>query len=172
MLIAITGSPKSGKTTLAKNIKKKLAKDMRKRLLVIYLDKWIKKYCKEAIVSYDKRLKAHVIDTKLVEKTLKKYLKEARKKYEYIIIESHLLPEIKIMFDIAIILDVKPILLYNRMKKARYNEEKIEENLIAVHLDYFFKKIKAKKKIRFKPKFTEEDVGKIEEIIKNVGKRG
>ena len=150
---------------------KEKAKKLKEKVLVLHINEWIRKNCKESIVSYDKKVKAFIIDTNIVEKHLKTYIKEAKKKYEYIIIESHLLPEINITFDIAFILDVKPLILYKRMKEATYSNEKIEENLIAVHLDYFFKKIKAKKKIRFKPLFSEEDVKKIEKIIIKCGKK-
>ncbi|MEM4295416.1 MAG: AAA family ATPase [Candidatus Anstonellales archaeon] len=158
MLIALTGPVCSGKTFLAKKLK-------RKGIFVIHLNEWIKER-RNLIIGYDRKLKAYIIDNEKVGKMLKEYIKEIEKKENKILVESHLLPDINIKFDIAIIIDTKPELLYKRMKARKYNKEKIEQNLIALHLDYFWIKTRAKKKIRFKPSYKKKDVDKIMAIIK------
>jgi adenylate kinase len=163
-LVALTGPVCAGKTTLAKKLSS--LKDFK----VIHLNEFIKK--KKLYDRFDKRWKAYVVDVKKLSKFLNDEIKKlSKEEIDFLLIESHLIPELNINFDIAVILDVNEKILYQRMKKRRYTNEKIEENLIAFHLDYFWIKTKAKHKFRFKPKFNKADKKKLLNLINRAAKK-
>lgn len=120
MIIIITGTPGTGKTTLAKALANKLK--------ITYLDvnKIIEKYkLKE---SYDKKRQTYVVD----EKKLNKILIQKIKEYKDLIIDSHLshyLPKKHIDICIVTKTDLKE--LKKRLEKRKYSRSKVKENLDA-----------------------------------------
>ena len=58
------------------------------------------------------------------------------KKYEDVIIEGHLLCDVKLPLDILIILRTRPDVLISRLEERGYSKEKIDENVLAEALDY------------------------------------
>ncbi|RME78855.1 MAG: hypothetical protein D6769_03885 [Methanobacteriota archaeon] len=125
MRVGISGAPASGKTTIADELAKEL------NYAVIHLTHYINE--KRLARGYDKRLNARIVDVGKVERELLNELP-----YD-VIIEGHLLVEMELPLDAMIILKEKPTTLAKRMRERRYKEEKIEENLLAVQLDYFEK---------------------------------
>src|SRR3989344_3875530 len=119
MLIAISGTPGTGKSTLAKILAK--------RLKFYRLD--LSQYYSEIAVKYDTKKQCYIVDIQKVERLIK----EKAKQYPNIIIDSHiahLLP-IKIV-DICIVLvcpDLKK--LKKRLERRKYSVTKIKENLEA-----------------------------------------
>ncbi len=117
--VVVSGTPCAGKTTLAK----KLAKT--KNYKYIDVNKIIKEYkLKE---SYDKKKKCYVIDVKKLNRLLVKIIKESK---ENLVIDSHLshyLP--KKYVDLCIITKCELKILERRLKKRRYANSKIRENL-------------------------------------------
>ncbi len=110
MKIGITGTPGTGKTTLAKLLSKHL---------------------KYRYIDVKKLVKGTEVDLKELEKTLKPLLKDN------VIVESHLIAEIPLELDVMVVLHASPRALKRRMKKRNYPEWKIKENIEAELLDYF-----------------------------------
>jgi len=124
MIIVISGTPGTGKTTLAKKLMKQL------KYPLLDVKKFIK--TKGLVESYDKKRKSDIIDIKKLNKELIKEINKIKKQHspEGIIIDSHLshyLP--KKYVDFAIITKTNLKVLEKRLKKRQYSKAKIRENL-------------------------------------------
>ena len=118
MIIIVTGTPTSGKTTIAKEIAEKTG--------FKYLDP--KPLIKEISTEYDEENQCDVVDT---EKLNVKLIEEIRKGDD-LIIDSHLshyLPSEKVDICVVVTADLK--VLRERMEKRGYSEKKKAENLEA-----------------------------------------
>lgn len=119
MLIAISGIPGTGKSTVAKILAQKLK--------FYRLD--LSQHYKQIAVSYDTKKHCYVVDIK----KLILLVKETLKQHPNLIIDSHiahLLPQK--MVDVCIIVtcsDLKK--LKTRLQQRRYSPAKIKENLEA-----------------------------------------
>lgn len=124
MIIIVTGTPGTGKTTVAKALAK--------RLKIPYLDvnKVIDQYhLKE---SYDKKRKTYVVD----EKKLSKVLVSLIKKKKNLVIDSHLshfIPKKHVDVCIVTKTDIKE--LKKRLEKRKYPKAKVQENVQAEIFD-------------------------------------
>jgi len=111
MLIALTGTPGTGKTTIAKKLEDEYK--------VVYL-----KDFKDAVLYHDEDRDADVVDIE--------YLKEKVDKMkddEIIILEGHYAHEMPV--DMVIVLRCHPDELRKRLENRGYGEKKIMENLEA-----------------------------------------
>jgi len=117
MLISITGTPGTGKSSLAKLLKKK-------GFLVLDDNYFIKKF--NLTLYYDKERETKVIDTKKLEKIISILKKKIKKVWFF---ESHL----SHLFDSDLIIVLERDLreLKKEYIKRKYNELKIKENLEA-----------------------------------------
>jgi adenylate kinase len=121
--ILISGTPGTGKTSVSKEIGKKV------NARVISLNQLAHS---EGLVSeYDRKRDTWVInEEKLKQKTLS-LIKEARtEKVKVLIIESHfadIIPEREV--DLIIVLRCEPDILGQRLRKRGYSEEKVRENI-------------------------------------------
>ncbi|MEM3781875.1 MAG: AAA family ATPase [Candidatus Micrarchaeaceae archaeon] len=123
--IVITGTPCTGKTRLAKLLSKKI-----KGSVLISANDVAKK---GFVIGKDKR-GSFIIDLKGLEKALNKIVSE--RKYGTVIIEGHLLCDIKIKNAKAIVLREHLEALMHRQEKRKYAKEKILENIVAEATDY------------------------------------
>lgn len=118
LVIAISGSPGTGKSTLAKILEKEG---------FFRLD--LHKHCKEISTSYDRSKMCYDVDMK----RFKVLVREEIKKHKRLVVDSHishLLP--KKWVDLCIILvcsDLKK--LKKRLEKRRYSKQKVRENIDA-----------------------------------------
>jgi len=122
--VIITGTPGTGKTTLAKKLAKKLNYP--------YID--VNKIVKENKLDreYDKKRKCYAVDIKKLNQSLIKLINNYKKnkKIKGIIIDSHLshyLPKKYIGLCIVTRCELKE--LQKRLKKKKYGKNKIRENL-------------------------------------------
>lgn len=122
-VICITGTPGTGKTTLAKKLSKKL------RYVYVDVNQTIKKY--RLSEGYDKKRRTKIIDIKKLNKVLIKEIKHYQKqKVKGIIIDSHLSHELpKRYVDLCLVTKCDLKVLEKRLKKKGYNQPKIRENL-------------------------------------------
>ena len=118
-VIAISGSPGVGKSTLAKILSKELK--------LARFD--ISKHYKKVSISYNKEKQCYDVDIKKFVLLIKEKLKEN----EGLIVDSHiahLLP--KSLVSLCIILTCSNLkVLEKRLKKRKYSQKKIRENLDA-----------------------------------------
>jgi Predicted nucleotide kinase (related to CMP and AMP kinases) len=122
MLIGLTGTPGTGKTSVSKFLERK------RHWKVIHLNDLIKK--DHLYTEIDEERDAVVADMELVRQRLAEIV--SGRENEVIILESHLAHYIA---DIVIILRVYPSELKMRLKARGYPEEKIKENVEAEALD-------------------------------------
>lgn len=129
MIIGITGSVGSGKTTLGKELSKKLNSK------TIHLNEESKKYYLEK----DERLDTYVVDTDKLIPHVERSLKTYQEREQACIVEGHftqwLSPE---YFDKIIILNRPLEELKKEYLNRNYNEQKILDNLEAESFDICF----------------------------------
>jgi adenylate kinase len=130
MLICISGTPGTGKTTLAKIISEELG------FPVLDVKKFIKS--KKISEGYDKKRECEIVDTKKLVKEIVNEIKKVKseKFVDGIIVDSHLshyLP--KRYVDMCIITKCGLKELNKRLKKRKYSKTKIRENLDAEIFD-------------------------------------
>ena len=135
----ITGTPGTGKTTLAKALSKKL------NYKYIDVNKIVNKY--NISEGYDKKRKTKIVDIKKLNKYLLIEINKAKsKKSNGIIIDSHLshyLP--KKYVDLCIVVKCNLKTLKKRLKKKKYSKEKIRENLDSEIFDICLQEAKQRK---------------------------
>ncbi|TKJ17359.1 kinase [Candidatus Woesearchaeota archaeon B3_Woes] len=117
-VICISGTPCTGKTTLAKKLSK--------QFIYEYID--VNKLIKDNKLDekYDRKKRCYVVDVKKLNKLLIKLVQTKKN----LVIDSHLshyLP--KKYVDLCIITKCNLKTLEKRLKKRKYNKSKIRENL-------------------------------------------
>ena len=118
-IIIVTGTPCTGKTTIAKKIASLL------KFKYIDVNRLIK--TNKIHDKYDKKSDSLIVDIKKLNRILETLIKKSK---QNLIIDSHLshyLPNKIINLCIVTKCDIK--ILKKRLKKRKYNEEKIRENL-------------------------------------------
>lgn len=153
MIICVTGSVGTGKTTLAKKLAKKLGYKL------IEISKLVKE--KKLSEEYDEIDKTDVVDVKKLNKELINLIN----KNKNLIIEGHLshyLP--KKYVDKCIVTTCNINVLRDRLKKRKYSSKKIKDNLAVEIFDTIL--IEARKH-----KFIQVDTTmnyKIEDVVKEI----
>ena len=133
--IIVTGTPGTGKTQLARAIAKKLN--------FIYLD--LSKFIKENKLneSYDKKRDCYIVNTKKLNKKLIEFIKT---KNLNLVIDSHLSHYLPGKYvNLCIVTKCSLKTLKQRLKKRKYSENKIRENLDCEILDLILNEALEKK---------------------------
>ncbi len=119
-LIIISGSPGTGKSTLARSLAKKLG----------FQRLNLHNHYREISKIYDPKKQSHIIDYNKFEKLVREKKKRAAKGLIVDSHISHLLP--KKMVDLGVVLTCSDLkTLETRLKKRKYSRKKIRENLDA-----------------------------------------
>jgi len=117
--IIVTGTPGTGKTTIAMHLAKKMGYQ--------YVD--VNKIISRERLStgYDRKKKCKVVDEKQLSKVLVKMINDSE---QGLVIDSHLshyLPSSAV--DVCVVTKCNLKLLKRRMKRRKYSEQKIRDNL-------------------------------------------
>ena len=123
-IIILTGTPGTGKTTIARLLSKKI------NALLIE----IKKIVEKNKTVFPKKGKEQIVDIKKLQKLVLDEIKN--KPTSPVIIEGHLAAELKIPALLGIVLRCQPKILEKRLQKRNYSKQKIKENILAELLDY------------------------------------
>ncbi|MEM3227614.1 MAG: AAA family ATPase [Candidatus Micrarchaeaceae archaeon] len=127
-IIAITGTPGVGKTRLSFLIKKKCG-----CAKVVEINKILLSH--NAFSGVDES-GAKIADMPRLNRAVAKELLRYSKRSCAIVLVGHLAPELKLKYDMAIVLRSSLKKLEARLEKRGYSRKKISENLIAEGLDY------------------------------------
>lgn len=162
MRIVITGTPGTGKTKVAEELADILG------IQFISIRKIVEK---EKIFEVKGREK--VVDIKLLEKILKKTLRNERN----YVIEGHLACETKLPCDYIFVLRTHPKELKRRLSGRKYSAAKTRENLLSEMLDYCVQRtseVYRKKPIEIDTtgKTVGATAGRIAKMIRNKKKKG
>ncbi|MGC8662508.1 MAG: AAA family ATPase [Candidatus Micrarchaeia archaeon] len=122
-VVAIMGTPGVGKTTFARKLSKKLGAKL------IEANSVVKEY--KLYTGADK-FGTKIVKMKKFEKVINKIADDEEK----IVLEGHLLSDIKIKDAIAIVLREHLDIIWKRLKKRGYENEKIMENITSEAVDY------------------------------------
>lgn len=117
--IIVTGTPGTGKTTVAMRLAKKLG------YLYVDVNKIISR--EKLSTGYDRKKKCKVVDENKLSKVLVKMIKNSE---QGLVIDSHLshyLPSDVV--DVCFVTKCNLKLLKRRMKRRKYSEQKIRDNL-------------------------------------------
>ncbi|AAM30321.1 adenylate kinase family protein [Methanosarcina mazei] len=170
MLIGLTGTPGTGKTSVSKLLEK------RRGWKVVYLNDLIKE--EHLYSEVDEERDSVIADMELIRERLSGILEEEKgqhaekakvngeEKENITIIESHLAHYIT---DIVIVLRAYPPELKKRLEKRGYSEEKINENAEAESIDLIlaeaFEWCKKVFEVNTTGRTAEETLGDVEKII-------
>ncbi|MBU7031884.1 MAG: dephospho-CoA kinase [Theionarchaea archaeon] len=116
MKVALTGTPGTGKTTIAKEIAQRCG--------MTHID--VSKMAREvnAVIAQEK-------ETLVVDQDI---IGEKIRDMDNIIIDSHFAHVFEV--DLVFVLRCEPSILFERLKRRNYSEEKIRENVMAEILDF------------------------------------
>ncbi|MCL4364930.1 MAG: AAA family ATPase [Candidatus Marsarchaeota archaeon] len=125
-IIVITGTPGVGKTTISE----RLAKTLKKAELIRAND--VVKERKLYISS--SKDGALIVRLGGLESELNRMANHSTA--DYVIIEGHLLCDMRIMHAVAVVMREHPAALLKRLKKRKYGRQKIEDNIVSEAIDY------------------------------------
>ncbi|MFW5852888.1 MAG: AAA family ATPase [Nanoarchaeota archaeon] len=119
MIIAITGTPGTGKTTLAKEISEKTS------IPIIDIDRFLDD---KTVLKYDQERETKIVDEEKLAKIVERYI--LKESITDGIIDSHLSHYFSTkIVDICIVISCDIKILKKRLEKRGYNELKVSENL-------------------------------------------
>ncbi len=118
MIVALTGTPGTGKTSVSEILRKK-------GYAVVDLNRVVKQH--NFVFDYDKERKCRVADIKKIDDYIQKQNKNP------IIVEGHIAHLLSV--DTVIVLRCSPRILSKRLKKKKYDKKKILENAEAEAVD-------------------------------------
>lgn len=122
MIIAVTGTPGTGKTAVAKKLAKKYNAE--------YVD--VNKVIEDNKLreSYDKKRNAYVVDIKKLNAVLTKIIHAAKKNKKSLVIDSHLSHYLPAKYvNRCYVTKTSLQKLKKRLQKRGYSKKKIEENI-------------------------------------------
>ena len=136
MIIAISGTPGTGKTTLAEGLTERLGYHL------IDVNAVINEH-EELVIENDKERDTKIIDEDSLLEILKEKIETNKKGNKGIIIDSHLSHMLdRGSIDVCIVLSCDLSILKKRLEARGYNELKIEENLEAEAFDEILEEAK------------------------------
>lgn len=159
MLIGLTGTPGTGKTSVSKLLEK------RRQWKVIYLNDLIKE--EHLYTEVDEKRDTVVVDMELVQSRLPGLIDEMEKvsANKLVILESHFAHYIA---DIIIVLRACPPELKKKLETRSYSEEKIRENIEAEAIDVILVESSERCEKVFEVNTTGKSVEEVEQDIEKI----
>ena len=127
LIIAVTGTPGSGKSTFAKELADSLENSE-----LVEINDIVDKY--KLFSSIDK-LESKIVKLDALQTKMDEIIKDDLKRSNLIIV-GHLVAEIKLEQDITIVIRVGLKELVKRLEARNYQKEKIRENIVSESVDY------------------------------------
>lgn len=127
MRLLVTGTPCVGKTTLATRLS---------QLLDCPLVRVNDLVDEIGCYKIEEKEGAKIVDLRVLQRRLKKLLEKVATRKENVVVEGHLLCDVRLPCEKILVLRCDPRVLEKRMKKRRWRKEKISENVLAEILDY------------------------------------
>ncbi len=155
LLIAVTGTPGSGKTSFAKELQRALPNSK-----VIEVNDVVDQY---KLFSRIDKMGSKVVKLKELEKKVQQLIKDELKS-SHLIIVGHLVCELKIKQDMTVVIRIGLNELINRLEVRKYEKEKIKENIVSESVDYCGTKAKDTCKETYEVE-TDSDKAEIIEYI-------
>lgn len=157
MRVALTGTPGTGKTAVAKIISRSAG------LVRLDLNKAIKE--EHLYRGYDRKRKSYIANMKKVAN----YISVFERKNKELLIDghlSHLVPEK--LVDVVIVLRCEPSALKKRLKKKRWNKQKVEENAEAEFIGIIAYEARERHKKVFEIDTTRKSARKVAKEVERV----
>lgn len=147
LIIAITGTPASGKSTFAKELSSKLPNSQ-----VIELNDIVDEY--KLFSSVDK-LGSKIVKLAELESKMKDLIKEKSTSSNLIIV-GHLVPEIELNQNITVVMRIGLKELVKRQEERKYPKAKIKENIVSESVDYCGMKAREKSEETYEVETTQQ----------------
>jgi len=155
LLIAVTGTPGVGKSTFAKRLSSKLEGSH-----LIEINDIVNRY---SLYSKKDKFGTKIVNLGQLNSILSRTLRKNRKRN--VVIAGHLAPELRLRYDIAVVLRCNLEKLAKRLEGRRYAREKLAENIISESLDYCGLKIAKTAKETYEVESTDDQKGVMDYII-------
>ena len=126
LVVAITGTPGTGKSTFAKRFSNRLDS-----CRIIEINGVVER---NALYSGKDQFGSKIVDIARLNRALKAEIKKADA--SVVLVVGHLVPDLDLRQDVTIVLRAKLKTLIRRFEKRDYPEGKIRENLVAEATDY------------------------------------
>jgi adenylate kinase len=121
-IVVVTGTPGTGKTTVAMRLANKLG------CRYVDVNKVISEH--KLAEKYDKKKQCNVVDEKKLARVLVEMIKKAQKDDAGLVIDSHLAHYVPAKhIDLCVVTKCDLKRLRKRLKLRKYNEKKVEENM-------------------------------------------
>ncbi len=134
LLIAVTGTPGSGKSTFARRLGKSLGDS-----LIIEINELVKRY---RLYSKKDRFGTMIVDLGRLNRNVAGLLR--KKKTCTVILVGHLAPELRLRYRIAVVTRCRLGELVKRLEKRKYPREMMVENIASEAIDYCGTRISGK----------------------------
>lgn len=157
LIIVVTGTPGSGKSTFAKQLAGSLENSE-----LIEINDIVDRY---KIYSSIDKLGSKIVKLDELQSKMNEIIKENSKKN--LIVAGHLAPEINLKQDITVVIRIGLKELVKRLEARKYQKEKIKENIISESVDYCGIKSREKCKETYEIE-TKEQKDEMIEYIKSI----
>jgi len=127
MIIGVTGTPAAGKSTFAKEILGELPDSE-----MIELNDIVERF---KLFSGTDKTGSRIVRLAELAAKMKEIIKKSGNNRNLIVV-GHLVPEIKLRYDMIVVVRANLKELIKRMEKRNYQKEKIRENIVSESIDY------------------------------------